>query len=123
MITLTLPWPPSVNSLYPSNKSGRRFLSKKGKEYLMAVELELGWRGANDALTGRLAYRLSLYPPDKRIRDLSNHQKAIEDCLTKCHLWLDDSQIDHLEVDRMPITKGGRATIEIWDLGCEVRPA
>ena len=125
MITIALPWPPTVNSLYPSNKAGRRFLSKKGAQYLKSVRLAAAACGAGlhgKTMTGRLAYRLSLWPPDRRIRDLSNHQKAVEDCLTKCGVWEDDSLVDHLEVDRMPIVRGGHCRIEIWSLDHECRP-
>jgi len=125
MITLTLPWPPTVNTMFPTSRSGHRFLSKRGKEFAVAVmkAVMLDRRGCTTKPeTGRLAYRLSAWPPDKRTRDLSNLLKSVEDSLTKAGVWLDDSQVDHIEVDRMPIAKGGRCTIEIWNLDCEARP-
>lgn len=114
-----------MNTLYPTNRrTGRRFLSKRGKLFAAKVMWAVAQRASIVPLplTGRLGYLLSLYPPDRRTRDLSNVLKAIEDSLTKAGVWLDDSQVDVLEVRRMPVTKGGRATIEIYDLGCEVRP-
>ncbi len=122
MIRLTLPWPPSMNSLYPSSKSGRRFLSQKGKAYQEAVKLAVAGAGIEGApLPGRLGYHLVLSAPDRRTRDLSNHQKAVEDCLTKCGVWEDDSQVDYIEIFRGP-TGVGTAKITIWDLHSEVGP-
>ena len=72
-------------------------------------------------LSGRLGYHLLLCAPDRRVRDLSNHQKAVEDCLTKALVWEDDSQVDYIEIFR-GATGPGTATITIWDLGSEVGP-
>ena len=118
MINLTLPWPPSVNTMFPSSNQGRRFLSKRGKQYVVAVGcafMQQVGRGHN-VMTGRVAYRIRMMPPDRRKRDLSNHLKAIEDCLTKCGLWLDDSQVDDGQFTRGPIVKGGRVEMEVWEI-------
>jgi len=109
--------------MFPTSRSGHRFLSKRGKKFAEDVRVAVHRQlGPIKPLTGRLAYRLSAWPPDKRTRDLSNLLKGTEDSLTKAGVWQDDSQVDHLEVDRMPTTKGGRCSIEIWDLDYETRP-
>ena len=113
MIHLLLPWPPSMNSLYPSAKNGRRFLSKRGKDYQVAVKVAL--RGLS-APSGRLAYKAVMFPPDRRKRDLSNHLKALEDCLTKCGFWEDDSLVDDLQATRGPIRRDGMVEVAVWAL-------
>ncbi len=124
MIALSLPYPPSMNTLYPSNrKTGRRFLSKRGTAYLAAFRVAVAAAGKPvQPLSGRLGYRLHLYPPDARKRDLSNCLKAVEDCLTKCGVWVDDSQVDVIRVFREGKVKDGSATIYIWDLETECEP-
>jgi crossover junction endodeoxyribonuclease RusA len=113
MITLILPWPPSLNTLYPSGKNGRRFLSKKGKEYHQEGAAVVLRHLRRDYLykSNCIGYELTLYPPDKRVRDISNHLKAIEDCMTQCKVWSDDSCVKKLN-----------AELTIWDMDCEYGP-
>ena len=73
-------------------------------------------------LTCRLGLKLVLNVPDKRKRDISNCVKAVEDSLTKAGVWLDDSQIDRLIVERGVQTKGGDCWAAVWDLGTECGP-
>lgn len=119
MIFLRLPFPPSVNTLYPST-NGRRFLSKRGKLYVQQVAVCVGRQRAP---TGRIAYRMVLCPPDKRRRDLSNFVKAAEDCLTKCGFWGDDSLVDDMRVLRGYVAAGaGRLLMHVWSLDSECTP-
>ena len=124
MIKLVLPYPPSLNTLYPSNrKTGRRFLSKRGESYHDAVQMALRTSGLpSEPLSGRLAYRLHIYPPDARKRDLSNLPKVVEDCLTQFKVWGDDSQVDDMRVVRGDKIKGGKAVMYVWDLDSECEP-
>lgn len=114
---LVLPWPPTLNSLYPTSRSGRRFLSAKGKAYVAAVRKAFSEQTLNHTTwPNRIGYRIRFMAPDRRARDLPNHIKAIEDSLTKCGLWCDDSQVDDGHFTRGPIVKGGRVEIEIWQI-------
>ena len=92
MIELQLPFPPSVNSMWRTPRSGplagRTMLSEDGRRYRRAV--------ADAVLEARM--------PDRRKRDLDNLPKAVLDGLTHAGVWLDDGQIDDLRVwrsDRM----------------------
>lgn len=120
-INLTLPWPPTVNTMFPSGNRGRRFLSDRGKKYVVAVGYafmqQVGRR--HNTMTGRVGYRVRMMPPDRRVRDLSNCLKALEDSLTKCGVWLDDSQVDDGHFTRGPVVKGGRVEVEIWEITTE----
>jgi crossover junction endodeoxyribonuclease RusA len=117
-VNLILPWPPTLNNLYPSGNSGRRFLSPKGKAYVIAFHSaclkQLGLR--KPLLSGRIAYRMRFLVPDRRRRDLPNCLKAVEDCLTKSGIWLDDSQVDDGHFTRGPVVKGGLVEVEIWQI-------
>jgi crossover junction endodeoxyribonuclease RusA len=113
MITLTLPYPPSVNHLY-AVVHGRKVLSAKGRAYQQAVLQSLyeqqGWTRFGDQ---RIGYTVTAFPPDKRRRDLSNLVKVVEDALTKAGVWDDDSQVDAMTWQRGPASKGGSLFVVI----------
>jgi crossover junction endodeoxyribonuclease RusA len=74
MITLKLPYPPSVNH-YWGQVGSRKFLGKKGKEFREAVFL-CCLNARKGTLKGRLKVQVYLYPPDKRKRDIDNILKG-----------------------------------------------
>lgn len=61
----------------------------------------------------RLEISITLYPPDKRVRDIDNVIKSTFDALVQAGAFDDDSCIDVLLVQRGEITKGGKAIVEI----------
>jgi crossover junction endodeoxyribonuclease RusA len=113
-IAITLPFPPSVNTYYRSFR-GRNILSKKGREYRVAVAQTIAAIGFQPPprLAGRLDVRVTAYPPDRRRRDLDNLFKGILDALEKEEIFLDDNQIDHLEITRGEIIKPGSVHVII----------
>lgn len=113
MITLTLPYPPSVNHLY-AVVNGRKVLSAKGRAYLLAVDESVHRQLWGQSFgSARVAYTATVFPPDHRRRDLSNLVKAVEDALTKAGVWNDDSQVDDLRWIRGTPAKGGSLFVEI----------
>ena len=96
----------------------RKFLSA-GLELL---DLHFTFRGLNVPIVGRLEVHIKLYPPDRRLRDIDNHIKAIFDLLTKANVWEDDSQVDMLHVERCDIVPKGKVEIEISCLEQKVEP-
>lgn len=94
-ITLTLPWPPSVNHYY--RKVGRRMLiSRRGRVYREAVGMivrELRIKPCDC----ELKIKIDAYPPDRRRRDGDNLLKAVFDSLQHGGLYKDDSQIKDFE--------------------------
>jgi crossover junction endodeoxyribonuclease RusA len=109
-----MPWPPSLNHLYPTGRNGRRFLSKEGKAYHAAVVAELlRQRVPRNRIADRIELTLLIQPPDLRRRDISNLIKCVEDCLTHAGVWVDDCQVDALHVYRCLRYPGGIVTVEV----------
>jgi len=110
MIEITLPWPPTVNTYYRAFK-GRTLISERGRQYARAVAEQVLIQCAAKMYSGRLEVRIEAYPPDKRCRDLDNLFKGLLDSLTKAGVWVDDGQIDHWSIIRMPV--GGVVKVEV----------
>ena len=113
MITLTLPFPPSTNTYY-RNVAGETLISAKGRSYRKAVaDQVLIQRGAK-LLAGRLSVSIVAHMPDKRRRDLDNMLKAALDSMTHAGVWVDDSQIDILTIQRAPV--GGMLKVSVSEV-------
>ena len=122
---LTLPYPPSVNHLWRHvviRGAVRTLLSAEGRKYRVAAREGI----TGEPLTGRLAVRVIVYPPDRRRRDLDNVCKACLDALSPEKgkvrgfpgVWLDDSQIDILHVERGPVHReGGYVRVHVLEMG------
>lgn len=111
--TFTLPFPPSVNNLY-ATVHGRKVLSKRGREYHRDVTESMLKQQFQRFGPQRVGYRVTVFPPDRRRRDLSNLVKAMEDALTAAGLWDDDSQVDDLQLVRGHVAPGGSLYVEVW---------
>jgi len=114
MITLKLPYPPSVNH-YWGQVGSRKFLGKKGKEFREAVFL-CALNERQRALNARLEVKVYLYPPDKRKRDIDNVLKSLLDALEHSCVYENDSQIDKLCVTRMEVMKEGYCEVTITEI-------
>jgi crossover junction endodeoxyribonuclease RusA len=108
---LFLPFPPSVNT-YWGFSGHRRFLTKKAVYFKSEVALEVYNKKIKFDLE-RLEVMITLFPPDKRIRDLDNFAKSTLDALCQAKCFVDDSQIDLLILRRGSIYKGGKAEVAI----------
>jgi crossover junction endodeoxyribonuclease RusA len=112
MITVTLPWPPSVNHYWRMGH-GHVHVSTEGRRYRRDVGLSVfSQLGEVPCLAGRLALSVTASPPDKRRRDLDNVLKALQDSLSES-FGFDDEQIDRLSVQRGSVVKGGRVEVTI----------
>jgi crossover junction endodeoxyribonuclease RusA len=103
-ITLTLPWPPSVNGYWRSIVRGKgpkarptQILSERGREYRAKAAVALLEQGITAKFTGPVRVTERYYPPDLRKRDLDNLRKSPRDALSHYGVWSDDSQVveDH----------------------------
>ena len=91
MITLELPYPPSINHYY-SYYRGRPVLSRDARTYrhqVRAVARAL----KIEPILEPLAVRIDIHPPDKRRRDADNLQKPVLDALQHAGVFWDDSQV------------------------------
>ena len=119
--TVTLPWPPSTNRIWRNvSVAGkpRTLLSQEGRVYRKAAaDACQVAKLAGKQISDRLALRLVVQAPDRRARDLDNTVKAVQDALTHAGVWLDDSQIDRLLVERGPVVKGGMVSVTVEVMG------
>jgi crossover junction endodeoxyribonuclease RusA len=90
----TLPYPPSVNSIWRNIVVGgraRTVLSREGREY--RAQVHAGLAGCKP-VPGPVAVELRVYRP-RRIGDLDNTAKAVLDAI-KGRLFGDDSEVVEL---------------------------
>lgn len=85
---LTVPLPPSVNHCYfTCPKTGRRILTKKGKQYVAAVQtmakLEANQQGWEPTAKQKVIINLWWWFPDNIRRDTHNGLKLLLDALEK----------------------------------------
>ena len=126
---LELPFPPTVNSYYSKTQRGI-YISKKGRAFRdLCAECCVEQNAYGIYISERLYLDVILYPPDNRTRDLDNYMKALLDSLTIAKVWVDDEQIDGLNIMRGKVVTGGRCvlrisehhglimpdTIDVWD--------
>ena len=114
-LKVSLPFPPSVNQAWraiPRGGKAVNILSQRGRAFRAEVKRQLGFRPA--PLRGPLAVFVDLFPPDRRRRDVDNYAKALLDALTHAGIYEDDSQIEHLTLNRCPRIEGGRVDVYIW---------
>lgn len=112
---LSLPIPPSINRYYRSIGRGRVVISEDGRVYRHAVKDALLVQRAK-FVSGRIGLELELCFTDRRICDLDNRLKSLQDALQKAGLFDDDSQIDVLVVRRGTVIKGGVCNVSIWEI-------
>jgi crossover junction endodeoxyribonuclease RusA len=119
MLQFELPYPPSINHYYARMK-GKVVLNPSGRAYRQLIYYTLRqcigkegkWDG--EAMSGLLKVDITVYPPDRRKRDMDNIKKALFDALQCAGLFDDDYQIcdDHtVRVDKM--VKGGLIDFKI----------
>lgn len=103
-----MPWPPSVNRIW--TPLGRRIiLSLIARNYTKAAARAMPNGRVAPPLTGRLLVWLTMNPPEDLPKakdgtqptwDIANREKILCDVLTKQRVWLDDSQIDCMVIQR-----------------------
>lgn len=108
-----MPWPPSVNGYWRTFRN-RQIISKRGREYRVnAIEVlnNLGLSG--ELIPNRLKVNLTLNPPTLRKYDVDNFNKALFDAITHSEFWIDDEQIDSLNIKKGVKTKGGNIKVTV----------
>lgn len=114
MITLELPYPPSVNHYW--RYAGRHlYLSREGRNFRERVtQIVLGQEIQCIARDRHLFLSVTIHPPDRRRRDIDNILKGLLDAMQHARLYEDDSQIKKLLAEMREPVAGGKilATIE-----------
>jgi len=118
---LLLPFPPTVNSYYTLSQRGM-YISKKGTCFAKKVEEAVHEQLPGVCIDYHVLLEVTLFPPDKRKRDLDNYMKALQDSLIKCGFLKDDSLINQLFIYRGEIVKEGLVKIE-FSLAGPIIPA
>lgn len=118
MNILTLPWPPSNNTYWRRLRTGRTILSEPARVFRTQVQEYVAQHGIDKA-QGRLYVAIDAFPPDRRKRDLDNLPKGILDGLVHAGVIEDDEHIDHLEIIRKEVIKGGMVRVFVNEIGSE----
>ena len=116
MLTLILPFPPTINSYYGTIKTGKfykQYIKQAGKHYRTQVITHINSLDIPLHANIPLSVSILLNFPTNHRNDLDNRLKALLDALTHSEVWEDDSLIDELIVRRGEVIKGGIATVTI----------
>lgn len=111
-ITLTLPYPPSVNHYWQLVR-GRLTLSTDAKAYKQACAIIGAQAGVTPIMLGTVAVEFAAYRP-RRKGDLDNVQKALFDAI-KGIAYRDDSQIVKIVAERYDDKHNPRIEICIYE--------
>ena len=95
-----LPYPLTVNH-YWGRSCAKTFLTKKARIYrehtVYAVQKLLKKKFDKDVVL-----EMTLFPPDRRKRDIDNTFKSLLDALTHAKVWNDDSQVKKIVARMLP---------------------
>lgn len=119
MLTLELPFPPSLNHYY-RHLGHVTLISRRGRAYREAVVALLAARGIKP-LGGPLDVAVELFPPDRRKRDADNFHKCLSDALQHAGVFQDDSQVVRLEIWKRDPVKGGKVVVRLRELNGDGR--
>ena len=110
-VTIRLPLPPSANHYWQSfvPKGGTRAIthtSNEAKRFQRDVQAAWLFHHGSipPAITGKIRLTVIVCQRDRRVIDLDNRLKPLQDALAKCGAFEDDKQIDELHVSRGTIT-------------------
>jgi len=121
-ISIRVPLPPTVNTYWRMvtiPKVGARMLiSADGREYRETI-IRFARAGIipRHAVSGKLAVFATVYPPDRRARDLDNLWKGLLDALKHAEVIRDDADIDDLHMVRGTLRKNdGQVDLVITEI-------
>lgn len=90
MLRLVLPYPPSVNRLWRTDKTGGMHRAKTYTDWRKAALWGLAGQAKGKRVAGPYTMLVEVVAPDKRRRDLGNLEKAVSDLLQAAKLIDDD---------------------------------
>ena len=123
MISLSLPFPPSLNCLFRNvtkrdGKPGGRITTARYRTWLRAAKNEV-LAQQQIFIVGPVMLTILLGRPDKCRRDCSNYIKALEDLLVRCELIEDDSLVQSLSVTWCDKVPAKTARVLVWPYTAE----
>ena len=118
MIQLSLPYPPTVNSIW-RNFKGRSIKSAKYRAWSIEAQRAIADLRINSRITGPYHMEIQVTRPDRRRRDLSNLIKVPEDAIVQAGLVRDDCDAESVKISwaKGEPKKGG--AIHVWLWGAE----
>jgi Holliday junction resolvase RusA-like endonuclease len=112
--SVTLPYPPSVNHLFFTDRHGKRRLSEAGRQFKHDAGCKALAQGMRPR-AGAVKVTLVLYRPRKR-GDADNPVKVCLDSLTRI-AWEDDEQVVELHVYRRDDRERPRVEVTVEEAG------
>ena len=112
VITLTLPYPVSVNAYWLASGK-RRYISKRGVEFKRCVK-EI-WEASNHKGLGssKVEFNVLLFPRANRLMVIDNMLKCLGDSLQDAGAFDDDQQVWKITIERGEKIKGGGCQVTI----------
>ena len=114
-VTLSLPYPLSVNALWRSSRRGGWYRSKAYREWRKTAAWDLRMQLGPIAETlfpdTSIGICLDIGRPDMRKRDIDNLSKCVCDLLQDFKVISDDSLIEELTIKRFPDIAGCQVTV------------
>jgi len=105
------PLAPSINHYYGLH-GHRRYMTEKGKQFKAEVAHIVSQQKTRFG-KAPIVLVVTIHFRDRRIQDLSNRIKALEDAMVQSGLLFDDSQIKEIHVYEGEIVKGGKMVVQI----------
>jgi len=112
---LVLPLSPSTNTYY-RKYNNIMVIGKEGKAFKQAVQEYVLVNKVPKFRDRKLKITMVISPRDKRKIDIDNRIKAVLDALQKADVFHDDFQVDHLEMIRGEVIKGGQLLVTIEEV-------
>lgn len=109
---LVLPFPVSVNQIWRGHK-GRAIKSKRYREFEAEAARALRQQGPLPHFDRPVSLTLSIGRPDKRVRDISNLIKAVEDVLAANGVLENDVLVHRIAAHWSDDVTGCRAEISL----------
>ena len=109
---LHLPYPPSINNYWIAS-GHRRFISKRGVTFKVAVAEYVALHQLESFGDGSVVVDIVLRPRDARLMDIDNCIKPILDALQDSGLMTDDKQVHQVSITRGLVMKGGGGCIVV----------
>jgi len=119
LITLYLPYPPSINNYWIAS-GHRRFISQRGRDFKASVSSYVIEQNIPKLGTIQVNIDIILRPRSKKLMDIDNCIKPILDAIQDAGVIDDDVQVTKVSIERGLIQKGGGCVVMIVPMSQDV---